>query len=394
MNVFIIYKEDYPWDVRVEKLAVSLSEVGHNVTIIARNADQKTRHEQYGRYKIQRLPKTNLLPGFFQKFINLPLWFNPVWLYQIYKSAKASPDSLIIVRDLPLVRTALIVGKLLKVKVIFDMAEVYPEMYASSEQFSRRGLLTKLYKNPAIASRYENAVLPKVDQTLVMIEESRDRLLQKGIPDSKVTIVSNTPPTDKFKGSVKNHEGRTLYLVYVGFLTKLRGLDLLIAAAKKFIDSENDDNCIFIDIVGKGAIANELKALIEELGVEKNVKLHGWLDQSEVDRLMARANVGSLTYRVCGHWNHTIPNKIFDYMLAGLPVLTTPVVPIKRIVNSTQCGLVAEEATPEAIAAKLKALQDPAIRTAYGQNGHSAVLARYNWEQDEMRLLKACSDLM
>lgn len=393
MKAFIIYKEDYPWDVRVEKIALSLSKADYDVTIICRNLDQKNPHEINDGYQIRRLPRTNWCPTTIQKFLNIPVWFNPLWLYTILKTVNKAGAGILIVRDLPLVKSALLVGKLLKVKVIYDMAEVYPEMYASSAQFSKRGWIAKLLKNSRIASHYEDSVLPKCDQTLVMIEESRDRLLRKGIPPSKITIVSNTPHEDKFNRNTKEHQGTTLFLVYVGFLTKLRGLDLLISGAEEFLKNQTDKDCLYIDIVGKGDSFKELQMMISDAGLEKNIRLHGWLEQEDVDKLMARANVGALTYRVCGHWNHTIPNKIFDYMLAGLPVLTTPVIPIQRIVKTTDCGVIASDTTPQTIAHCLKELQNPKVRQKYGNNGNASIQKLYNWRQDEQRLYKACANL-
>lgn len=386
MKAFIVYKEDYPWDVRVEKLALSLAKKGVDVTIICQNLRQDPTFERSESYNIKRLPRFRFLPSLFRKLFNLPLWFNPFWLFIIYRAAKNYDKPIIIVRDLPLVKSAVIVSKATNAKVIFDMAEVYPEMYDSSNQYSNRDILTRLYKNPSLALRYENSVLPNVDHTLVMIEESRDRLLDKGIPSSKVSIVSNTPALDKFDGVVKRHEGDTLFLVYVGFLTRLRGLDLLISAAHEMIKHENNKQAIFIDIVGKGEAREELQNLVSSLGLGDNVKLHGWLKQKDVNRLMARANVGALTYRVCGHWNHTIPNKIFDYMLAGLPVLATPVIPIKRIVENTQSGIISRDATPIEISKALIALRDSHVRQRYGKNGYEAVVNTYNWSSDEKRL--------
>lgn len=208
MKAFLIYKEDYPWDVRVEKIAVSLSKADYDVTVICRNLDQKDQHEIHDGYQIRRLPRTSWWPTAVQKFLNIPVWFNPLWLYTILTTVSRAGSGILIVRDLPLVKSALLVGKLLNLKVIYDMAEVYPEMYASSAQFSKRGWPHKLLKNSRVASHYEDSVLPKVDQTLVMIEESRDRLLRKGVLPSKITIVSNTPHEDKFNQNTKEHQVR------------------------------------------------------------------------------------------------------------------------------------------------------------------------------------------
>merc|ERR1712146_270238 len=136
--------------------------------------------------------------------------------------------------------------------------------------------------------------------------------------------------------------------------------------------SQGTAEAIRIDIIGKGAQKEELRALSKELGISESVKIHGWLDHNEVDKLMGQANVGALTYRVCGHWNHTIPNKIFDYMLAGLPVLATEVIPIARILRETDSGLVCKDLDPIDISEKMAVLRDARARTIMGRNGRVA----------------------
>ncbi|QFS86924.1 MULTISPECIES: glycosyltransferase family 4 protein [unclassified Marinobacter] len=393
MNIILVYKEDYPWDVRVEKLALALTEQGHSVTIVSRNLEQRPIRETDNNLKLLRLPRLRLLPLFLRKLLNLPLWFNPLWIFRIFRAVHQDNVDLIIVRDLPLVRSALILKRILGTKVVLDMAEVYPEMYASSAKFSDKSVVQRLVKSPEVAERYESSVLPKLDHTLVMIEESRDRLLKKDIPEQQISIVSNTPPIDKFSGSVHQHSGTSLHLVYVGFLTELRGLDLLIHAVAQYVKRGNTADSIRVDIVGKGASKPKLERLVTELGVAKSVTIHGWLSHESVNELMAAANVGSLTYRVCGHWNHTIPNKIFDYMLAGLPVLTTEVIPIRRIVEQSNCGLVCKDQNTADIAEKLEQLRDPHLRQLLGRNGHNAVIETYNWENDKARLAQAISSL-
>lgn len=386
MEIFILYKEDYPWDVRVEKLAKSLNESGNTVTIIARNLDQKPRNESTSDFQVRRVTRTKRLPRVLQKLVNMPLWFNPIWIYTILKSIQGATKPVIIVRDLPLIRAATLIARFRPAKVVFDMAEVYPEMYKSSAQFAKRSWLDNIFKNPSVAARYEKAILPEVDHTIVMIEESRDRLLAMGVPEDKVTIVSNTPSIDKFHGHRHKHTGEVLRIVYVGFLTELRGLDLLIEAVGRYIEKGNAKSTIQVDIVGKGASKEKLISLAKKLNILESVRVHGWLSQDEVDQLMANANVGALTYRVCGHWNHTIPNKIFDYMLAGLPVLTTEVLPIQRIINETNCGVVCRDLDPVDIADKLEYLRDSGIRQNLGENGYKAVLEKYNWKSDKAKL--------
>lgn len=386
MDIILIYKEDYPWDVRVEKISNSLCEAGHSVTIVANNNNENEETEEFDGLTIMRLPQRSIRLPLIRKLLNFPFWFNPFWSKTLVKAVSNSDCPIIIVRDLPLARTAIRVGQKMNAKVILDMAEVYPYMYASGRQFAGKFSFGNLIKSPKLAERYESSVLPVLDHTLVMIEESRDRLLSKGISNEKVTIVSNTPPIDKFGNNVHEHRGDTLRIVYVGFLTKLRGLDLLIKATSEYIRSGNPPESIKIDIVGKGAERDSLINLVSDLGLQHSVTVHGWLDHVEVNQLMAQANVGALTYRVCPHWNHTIPNKIFDYMLAGLPVLATEVTPIKRILDKTGAGLVCRDLDIQDIAKKLELLRSPETRTKLGSNGNRAILSEYNWPADERRL--------
>jgi glycosyltransferase involved in cell wall biosynthesis len=397
VEVVIVYKEDYPWDVRVEKIALTLKSFGFNVSIISKNTERKPNFEKINGLEIYRLPKFRTLPAILAKLLQAPIWFNPLWIYKIWSVTRKKRSSLIIVRDLPLIRSGLIVSKVSDTKLIFDMAEVYPYMYESSALFpdsNFHAVVNKIVKNPTLTRRYEKSVLRKVDHTFVMIEESRNRLIEKKLAHpSKITTVSNTPAVDKFGGRLANHSGERISIVYVGFLTELRGLDILILAISEFIKLGNNSDAIKLDIIGKGHAKRKLESLVSDLQLENSVTIHGWLSKERVEEIMSSANVGALTYRQCKHWAHTIPNKIFDYMLAGLPVLATDIKPIKRIVEETNCGLIATAEDPKDIALKLAKLKSPELRTELGANGHKAVENTYNWQRDAGYMLEAIQTL-
>ena len=387
MRCLFIYKEEYPWDVRVEKIVDSLVDHGHEVLLVCRNLRQEVVEEQAEGFKIWRLPVTSRLPSFLQKMFNLALWFNPVWVSTVFRAAKDFRPDVIIVRDLPLVMTGIAVGRRWRARVIFDMAECYPEMYRSSRQFRKRRSKGSWAKSPWLAGLYERWAVQRVDHVLVMIEESRERLIGKGLDPRAITIVSNTPPMSKVPPHPREHHGTALRIIYVGFLTRIRGLDVLIRGVRAYLDSGGEGGPIQVDVIGKGAARDELVTLVEQLGLQGHVRIHGWLEHSEVADLMEKANVGALTYRICGHWNHTIPNKLFDYMAMGLPVLATGVHPIARILGGTESGVVCRDQDPGDLAAKLLELRDAQFRQYLGHNGHAAIVSGYHWEVDERRLL-------
>jgi glycosyltransferase involved in cell wall biosynthesis len=392
MKYYIIYKEEYPWDVRVEKIARSLLVRGHNVTILARNLRQEEATAEMGTLRIHRLPNTAKFPKIIQIMVNLALFFNPFWLYGIYKSTYRREKSVIIVRDLPLMLAGVLIAKMKNKALVFDMAECYPEMYASMRDYPDRFLLANFLKNQYIAALYEKQVCKLVDHIFVVVEESKRRLEAKGIPSNKITIVSNTPMIFEDKKQTKKHCGCFLRIIYVGFLTRIRGIDILIKSVHKYINKYESKE-IHVDIIGEGSIKKELSSLVNELKLGSVVTLHGWLGKQEVDRLMSNANVGALTYRVCRHWNNTIPNKIFDYMKSGLPVLATEVVPIERILHETNSGLICRDQDIEDIAAKLIELRNPEIRERLGNNGIKAVKEKFNWNVDSQRMVVALEQL-
>jgi glycosyltransferase involved in cell wall biosynthesis len=388
MKILVVYKEDYPWDVRVEKIIDALAEEGHEVFILSNNSKGLPRKGYVGQHPIRRLPAMRWIPAQLAELLKLPLWFNPFWYFLFRSMVRKHRFDAVLIRDLPLLNLAVRNRKRYRFRVVFDMAEVYPEMYQSIRDFGKFNLKEFLLKSPGMAERYERKALAGVDHTFTMIEESRDRLLAKNVPSENVSIVSNTPPVKKYKGAVVEHVGQALRIVYVGRLTRLRGLDLLIEGVNEFLRHGGSREHVKLDIVGTGPVKEDLRNLVQKLGIQDCVTIHGWLDQQEVDDLMTSANVGVVTYRVCGHWNHTIPNKIFDYMLAGIPVLSTPVITIGRIIQQQDCGIVTTSEAPEELGTALKQLSDPELRQRLGDNGTRAVLERYNWEADKKTIFR------
>lgn len=391
-GVLVVYKEDYPWDVRVEKIILALASFGKNVSVLSNNIGNRETESDGQSCRIFRIPAMAWMPRRISNFFKLPIWFNPIWIFTLWRILKKREVDTVVVRDLPLMRTVLLFKKSYNLTIIYDMAEVYPEMYESIQAYSNPSLFNRLLKNPKIAKSYERSVLKQVDFTFTMIDESRDRLIKMGISPEKVGIVSNTASISKISGEV-HHAGRELRIVYVGNLTRLRGLDLFLESVSEYLAVGDLQDEIKVDIIGTGPQKQELTELCNNLNLNQVVTIHGWLSQEEVDRRLDLANLGVVTYRVCGHWNHTIPNKIFDYMASGLPVLSTPVVPIKRIIAETGCGLTATDESPEAISQALMKLADPLLRQELSNNGRAAILEKYNWEYDKSVMKSSLSKL-
>jgi glycosyltransferase involved in cell wall biosynthesis len=111
--------------------------------------------------------------------------------------------------------------------------------------------------------------------------------------------------------------------------------------------------------------------------------------RDDVRAAVRDADIGLIPHRANEAWNTTIPNKLFDYMAAELPVITSDAVPFARIVQETGAGVVFKSRDPESLAAAIRTLFDGGLRRAYGAAGLAAVQSRYNWEYDSRALLDA-----
>jgi len=392
-SICFVYKEDYPWDVRVEKIVDALLEQDYEVSLVCKNLKGLPRIELRGKLGIYRMPALKKFPQVIRKCLNFTLFFNPAWVFLICRVIIQSRCFVIIVRDLPLLPVAVLWGKLLNKPVIYDMAECYPEMYRSVAEFEERKLFDFVFRSPLLASILEQRCCRSAHHIFTVIGESKKRLVDNGIDGAKVSIVSNTPKIEDMS-TMKAHSGDELRIIYCGFVTRLRGLDLLIRAVKMYVDDVRGGKSIGVDIIGRGAAKPELEKLVKRLGLEDYVRIHGWLEQAKMRQLLNGANVGALTYRVCSHWNHTVPNKIFDYMREGIPVLATNVIPIQRILTDSDSGIVAADGDIHEIAENLIQLKDPSRRQRLGDNGKRAIVARYNWERDKQEIYKVLSDIL
>jgi glycosyltransferase involved in cell wall biosynthesis len=129
--------------------------------------------------------------------------------------------------------------------------------------------------------------------------------------------------------------------------------------------------------------------LAQELMVEDRVDFLGWRSPQEIPALLKQSHVGVIPHVVSNFWNHTIPNKLFDYMLHGLPVLCTQASPVQRIIEAERCGVIVSQQPEEVVRTVMELKNDLESLQEMGRRGRQAVLDRYNWEQDSVVFLQS-----
>jgi glycosyltransferase involved in cell wall biosynthesis len=134
----------------------------------------------------------------------------------------------------------------------------------------------------------------------------------------------------------------------------------------------------------------EFAARASALGVESRVERLPWLPHAEALARLAECDLGLVLFQP-GEENHrlALPHKLFDCMLAGLPVLAPAFAEeVAAVVREAGCGLLVDSADPAAIAAAVRALGDRSRRAAMGEAGRRAALGRFGWAGEAARLVE------
>lgn len=391
MKILYIWDSDYPWDVRAEKICSTLANAGHEVHLAARNTKRRVLKELIGNIIVHRL--RNIKNKKIDDLLSFPFFASPVWLQFVNKLVKDEKIDTIIVRDLPLAITGIWIAKRNHIPCVFDMAENYVAMVQAIWKKRKFSGLNLIVRNPYFASIVEKYVFKKVDKFLVVVEESADFLREKKVEQSRIYIVGNTPTVEDIDAVMNNQNSeecndelfKSHYVaIYTGGIQRGRGIQVVFEAIPKIV--EKIPNFLFV-IVGDGYATDQLKKMQNELSISKYVHWVGWVEHTKVYSYIKKSNVGLIPHFTSDHVNTTIPNKIFDYMAVGLPVIASDAPPMKRIIEEACSGKVFGSGNASELANAVIQIYSGDI--PWGANGQNAFKNKYNWSFDTGRLLEA-----
>lgn len=397
LSILHVWYADYPWDVRVEKVMAALTGAGMAVHLVARNTRNSALREKVGGAEIHRMKWIRTWAGIatgVNAATSLPAFFNPRWLLHIYRVSRTTRPDVILVRDLPVAPTAIWVGALLGIPVVLDMAENYPGFLRTLRKTGALRGLDVLLRNPHLATLVERYVIRRAQAIICVIEESAQRLMGLGVPEGKITVVRNTPRIEaQPANTTRTTANDVLTLVYLGLIERHRGVQDLVRAV---FQSRQRGLPLRLIVIGAGESLNELRGLAADLGVLDNgVELLGRIDNRRALEIVSGADIGAIPHMPCEAWDATIPNKLFDYMSLGLPVITSNVRPVQRIVLEEACGLAYEWGNISDLCVKIDTLRSVAQRQQMGEAGRRAAQSKYNWSHDGgvlSRTLRAVRD--
>lgn len=261
-------------------------------------------------------------------------------------------------------------------KVIYDVHEDLPRQILSKHYIPaamRRIIAT-------IVNAFENRYSRKMSYIITATPYIRDRFLKLNKNTSEVQNFPQTgnelPPEPKKKSDAA---------CYIGIITKIRGLTEVV----KSLDS-TDAGLVLVGNFEPENYQQELSGL----SGWKKVNYIGYADRKKAMQILNSSFAGIVTFHPESNHIHSQPNKLFEYMSAGLPLIASDFPLWKEIINANQCGLCVDPLDSDNIARGINFLhKHPEEARKMGLNGRKAVLEKYNWAKEEPKLLAVYKSL-
>lgn len=274
-------------------------------------------------------------------------------------------------------------------RVVFDVHELYAANFAQS-RFPRPlrplvvGTIKSLYR--VVLPFTDRVVLAKRSAALELPASGPSQVLVQNFVD----LAAEPLPDPDGEGAPR--ETTFVTAIHLGAINRFRGWPQLLDALALTSAS------VRLRVIGRFGDNTEREFLdrVSELGLVGRVEFEPWIPYHEVMGSLRRCSIGLIVFQpVRLNFTHALPHKLFDYMLAELPVIVPDfAAEVAEIVRDAGCGLVVDTTDPAAIASALDRLAgDPEERERLGRNGRAAVLERYNWAPEGDRLIEMYDEL-
>ncbi len=268
-----------------------------------------------------------------------------------------------------------IVSKIKRVPVIYDSHEYFTGVPELMEHPFKRSIWKRLEKllipglkymftvNDSIAKLYK-------DEFGTDVHVIRNLPMKKNLPE-KVTRESLGLPS-----------GKSIILLQGAGININRGAEEAIQAMAHI------DNCLLL-IIGGGDAIESLKRLAQELNLSEKVRFIPKLPFEELMQYTTHADIGlSIDKDTNINYKYSLPNKLFDYIQAEVPVLASPLIEIKKIIDEYQVGVCIESHSPEEIASKINYMLTDKVRWNVWKTNEGKAKEVLCWENEKKNLIE------
>jgi glycosyltransferase involved in cell wall biosynthesis len=352
------------YDPRVKKIISSLKK---RYSVIALGWDrqgvsQEITKEYMVKLKLFKLKTSFWKPSLARMITRLLLFFPLFWSW-VFINLLIYRPKVVHACDLDVILPCYVYKKVFRKKLVFDIFDRYAMVFIPPRYKT-------LY---SFVNSIEEIISIRTD---VVIIAGGEKILQTFREHPKRSVVILNCPEDFHpqQNTIGSNPKGNLTLVYTGGIRRGRGLENLSCISNEL------NNVIF---VLAGPIMD--RAVFYQIQGSDNLKYEGVLQPIDALGLEAQSDVIVALYDPLVLWNNiTLPNKLFEAMMCGVPIITNIAT---EIVNETHCGILVDyDNIAQMKEGIVKLRDDPELRKRLGENGREAFLRKYNWGAMEQKL--------
>lgn len=282
--------------------------------------------------------------------------------------------NLLFSNDLDTLLPNFIIHKIKRTPVVYDSHEYFTE----TPELVNRRFVQGVWKS------IEQWIFPRLPDIITVNESIAGLFMEKY--GKKVSVVRNIPPTNsiastKTRAELGLPENVPLILLQGAGINIQRGAEELVEAMQYL-------GGVMLLIIGGGDVIGELKSRATALNLDGKILFLPKMPFGQLMNYTVHASIGfTIDKNTNINYRFSLPNKLFDYIQAGVPVLASPLVEIKKIIDQYEVGETIESHEPKYLARKIgKMLADKARLEFYHQNCLKAAQI-LNWENEQKVLI-------
>ncbi|MBU8893270.1 MAG: glycosyltransferase [Bacteroidales bacterium] len=362
-KILLAVTNDLITDNRVHKIACTLLKSGAKVTIA-------------GRIKSNSLPVNNkpYCTKRFRLLFNKGPFFYIEYNIRIFLFMLFRKFDIVVANDLDTLTGTYIASKIKKNILVYDSHEYFTEV----PELVKRHFKRKIWKY------IESKILPRIRFTYTVSESVANEYQR--LYGINMRVVRNLPNYINYESLEKPKKTENFQILYQGSLNVSRGLEQIIDSME-FIDNAK------LTIIGDGDITGQLKEQISSKNLTEKIDLKEKIPFAELINETQKADLGiSLEENIGLNYYYSLPNKLFDYIQARVPVLVSPFPEMQKIVNQYDIGSVYDHKNTQALADKIKEIIKLNDQYQKWKDNTEKAAKELCWENEEKILFQIYSD--
>ena len=364
-RIIVSVTSDLVSDNRVHKVCTTLHNMGFEVLLVGRKLPKSLNLDK-------RVYSTKRFSLLFHKGVQFYAAYN----FRLFCFLIFSKFDLLLANDLDTLPANFLASKIKGKPLVYDSHEYFTEV----PELINRPKVKKVWE------WLESKMVPKIKTAYTVCNSIAQIYTEKyGTP---FKVVRNIPISAKIPFKKKSIENPEKIILYQGAVNIGRGLEQAILAMK-FIENAK------LIIAGDGDIKTDLETLTVQENLQNKVGFTGRLSFEELTKLTPQADLGLSIEEDLGlNYRFALPNKLFDYIQSGVPVLITNLPEMAAIVNQYKIGEITDSLEPTHLAEKINdALNNKEKRKIWAENLRVAA-KELTWENEEIAIQAIFRDFL